>query len=341
MFGKSIKYFIVFVVFAVVFATYFVFLKSNNNDTVTVTIPKGAHIQQIATILHKADAISNPNVFRIAAKISGYETKLQAGKFHIPQRLNNYELLHLLKQGRQIEEKVTFPEGSTAKQIASVLAAKVEVDLSEFMKLVFDSTFAADLGIPATNLEGYLFPETYRMYWGITAREAAGILVKQFFRRLPEDAEEKAKSLGYSLHEMITLASIIEGEAILPEEHAIIAGVYHNRLQKGIRLQADPTIQYIIPDGPRRLLNKDLQIDSPYNTYKYAGLPPGPIKNPGHAAIVAALNPADVPYRYFVARGDGSHVFSTTLQQHNKAKHEFNKVRRRVAREKRKAMEKK
>ncbi|MCA9735230.1 MAG: endolytic transglycosylase MltG [Deferribacteres bacterium] len=336
MFRKIIKYSIVLAVFALVFAAYIVFFKPHANAGVTVVIPKGASIQRIASILYQADVIENPNLFRLAAKLSGYETKLQAGKFKLPQRLNNLDVLRLLNTGRQIEESVTLPEGSTAKQIAAVLSAKVEIDSAAFMELVFDSAFTAQKNVPASNLEGYLFPETYRMYWGIAPEEAAGILVEQFFHQLPKDAEEKAAALGYTLHEMITLASIIEGEAILPEEHAIIAGVYYNRLRKGIRLQADPTIQYIIPDGPRRLLNKDLQIDSPYNTYKYAGLPPGPIKNPGHAAIVAALNPADVPYLYFVAKGDGSHVFSATLNQHLRAKKEFDKVRRRVAREKKK-----
>ncbi len=334
---KKIRYFLVFGIFAVAFAGYTIFFKPCYNGSVTVHIPKGAGIKRIAQILYNAGAIQNKNVFQLAAKISGYDTKVQAGRFVLLPTMNNLELLRLLHRSRQVEEKVTIPEGSTARQIAGILAARVKIDSSEFMRLVFDSTFAAANNIAANSLEGYLFPETYRFYWGITPVEAAKILIRQFFKKLPADAAEKAAALGYSLHEMIILASIVEGEAVLPQEAAIIAGVYHNRLKKHIRLQADPTIQYIIPDGPRRLLNRDLRIDSPYNTYKYYGLPPGPINNPGSTAIAAALNPADVPYIYFVAKGDGSHVFSRTLKQHNRAKREFDKVRRRVARQKKAA----
>ncbi|KAA3616378.1 MAG: endolytic transglycosylase MltG [Calditrichaeota bacterium] len=335
---KIVKFSLVFLLFAVVFAAYTIFFRPHyNGGGVTIFIPKGVGIGRISQTLYQADAIQNPNVFRIAAKLSGYETKLQAGKFVLPPTLNNLQLLRFLNSSRQIEEKVTIPEGSTARQIAGILSRKANVDSTKFIELVFDSSFTAEVKVPANNLEGYLYPETYQMYWDIPPREAALILVRQFFKELPQNAQEKAENLGYSLHEIITLASIIEGEAILPTEHATIAGVYHNRLKKRIRLQADPTIQYIIPDGPRRLLNKDLRIDSPYNTYKYYGLPPGPIKNPGKEAIIAALNPANVPYLYFVAKGDGSHVFSTTLKQHNRAKREFDKIRRHVARQKKAA----
>jgi UPF0755 protein len=155
-------------------------------------------------------------------------------------------------------------------------------------------------------------------------------MVQEFWRQIPDSAEQRARELGMTLHEIITLASLVEGEAMVDSERAMIAGVYRNRLRRGMRLQADPTIQYIIPDGPRRLLKKDLQIESPYNTYLHAGLPPGPINNPGRKSIEAALYPRDVPYLYFVARGDGSHVFSVTMSQHVQAKRAFDRVRRQV-----------
>lgn len=328
--------FLVVVIFSVVYAGYELFLKPHvNKGADVVIIPKGSGISRIAQILDEADAVYHPNIFKTAAKISGYDTKLRAGKFKLPEKANNWELLQLLSSGKPYEEKVTLPEGLMSKQMASILQEKASIDSMAFMNAVMDSSLAKELGVDAENLEGYLFPETYHITWGASGETVARQLVKQFFIELPDSAKEKAKELGCSLHQMVTLASIIEGEAIKREESEIISAVYHNRLKKRIRLEADPTIQYIIPDGPRRLLHKDLEIDSPYNTYKYYGLPPGPIKNPGRNAIAAALNPAEVPYLFFVAKGDGSHVFSTTYQQHLRAKSDFDKVRRRVAREKR------
>ncbi|RMD98798.1 MAG: endolytic transglycosylase MltG [Calditrichaeota bacterium] len=262
----------------------------------------------------------------------GVENKLKHGKFLIPKRSNNVQILRLLKAGRPFEELITIPEGVTSRKIASILHRRVNMDSVAFMQVVQDSAFAHQLGIEANSLEGYLFPNTYRFYWEIEPRVAARIMVEEFFRQLPDSAEVRARKMGFTLHQIVTLASIIEGEAVVDSERTIISAVYHNRLRKGILLQADPTIQFIIPDGPRRLLKADLQIDSPYNTYKYPGLPPGPINNPGKKSIEAALAPAEVPYLYFVARGDGSHVFSASYSQHRRAKRAFDRIRREVER---------
>jgi|TARA_B100001105_G_scaffold79331_1_gene62840 UPF0755 protein len=158
-------------------------------------------------------------------------------------------------------------------------------------------------------------------------------MVEEYKKNFNDDLRMRMKDIGMTEREVITLASIIEGEAIYNRERPVIAGVYHNRLKLGMRLQADPTIQYIVEDGPRRLLKKDLKIDSPYNTYLNYGLPPGPINNPGLESIKAALYPADTEYLYFVARGDGYHNFSRTEEEHNKAKREFQKLRRKVKRQ--------
>ncbi len=319
------------------FAVYVLFWKPQSGAAAkTVIIPRGAGIIRIAALLREEGLLQQPQTFRLAAKILGYEKKLKAGKYLIPANASNIEILRILYQGRPYEESVTIPEGVTARKIASILARKVNIDSSAFMQTVFDSSWARQLGVPAPALEGYLFPDTYRFYWGISPEEVTRIMVRQFFAQLPDSAEERAQELGFSLHEVVTLASIIEGEAVIDSERATISAVYHNRLKRGMLLQADPTIQYIIPDGPRRLLKRDLQIDSPYNTYKYRGLPPGPINNPGRESIIAALYPADVPYLYFVARGDGSHIFSTTYAQHLRAKRAFDRIRRQVAKQKKK-----
>ncbi len=317
---------------------YSIFLKSHKNPSggeVVLIIPLGSGISQIASLLQEHGVIPDAGMFRLAAKLGGFDRGLKAGKYAFAPQNSNLDILQKLHKGLVYNETVTIPEGSTARQIAGLLQRVMQVDSTEFMRCVENSELAAQLGVPAQSLEGYLFPETYRFAWGMKPCDVARALVREFFRQLPDSAEIKAEALGYTLHEIVTLASIVEGEAMLDDERPIIAGLYYNRLRKGIRLQADPTIQYIIPDGPRRLLNKDLRIDSPYNTYRYAGLPPGPVNNPGKKSILAVLNPAKVPYIYMVARGDNSHVFSRTLKEHIKAKKEFDKIRRQVARERR------
>jgi len=314
---------------------YILFFKPQNRaGAKTVTIPKGIGINRITEILSEEGVIKQPGSFKLASKVLGYDNKLKAGRYELPEGASNLEILHILARGKPLNVRVTIPEGVTARRVAAILAKRVEMDSAAFMQVVHDSAFAHRLGIAANSLEGYLFPETYSFYWGMQPQSVAKAMVQEFWRQLPDSAEKRAKEMGMTLHEIVTLASLVEGEAMVDSERAIIAGVYINRLRRGMRLQADPTIQYIIPDGPRRLLHKDLQIDSPYNTYLYAGLPPGPINNPGRKSIVAALYPRDVPYLYFVARGDGSHVFSVTMNQHVQAKRAFDRVRRQVQREK-------
>lgn len=328
---------IILLLAGVVVCRYILFLQPQSDlsePEKIVIIPTGSSISQITEILLDNKAIRNKKIFTLAARLSGYDKQLKAGKFSIPSGANNREILDILHAGRQMHEKITIPEGVTARRIASLFSKQVDIDSTEFVRLVSDSTFLEETGIAAQNLEGYLFPETYYLPWGVTEKEAITFMLAQFRSHLPDSAEQKAQRLGLSLNEIVTLASIIEGEAMIDSERRTISAVYHNRLRKGIRLQADPTIQYIIPGGPRRLLNADLEIDSPYNTYLYAGLPPGPINNPGQKSIEAALDPEETPFLYMVAKGDGSHIFSITLAEHNKAHREFNRFRKEVARRK-------
>jgi len=269
------------------------------------------------------------------AKTLGCETKIKAGIFQIPDDLNYPQLVRFLSDAKPEDIRVTLIEGWNNEQIFQELNQRLKVKLSILDSLAQDAAFCRQAGVKAGNLTGYLLPDTYAFPYGRTEKHVLRYLVKrttELFK--PDSVKIRMRETGYNMHQMLTLASIVEGEAMLDVERPVIASVYWNRLRKGMRLQADPTIQYILKDGPRRLLYKDLEIDSPYNTYRYSGLPPGPINNPGKASILAALFPAQTKFIYFVAKGDGSHVFSRTSSVHIRAKAAFDRVRRDEARKK-------
>ena len=301
-------------------------------NEIVVKIKRGASLKSIAEVLQKEGVVKNSDDFIFTAKLFKCGDKLKAGKYEFSKGLSNYKILKILIQGKTLGEKVVIPEGYTSKQIARLLQRKIGINYADFMSLVNDRNFIRKLGINENSLEGYLYPNTYNLPWGITSKDVVKILVNEFNRKFNDSLKKNAKRKGWSVHDIVTLASIIEGEAIVDSERVVISAVYHNRLRRRMLLQADPTIQYIIPDGPRRLLNKDLVIDSPYNTYKYVGLPPGPVNNPGIKSIIAAIAPANVPYLYFVARGDGGHTFSRTHKEHLRAKRKFDQYRREVRR---------
>lgn len=299
----------------------------------TIVIEKGSSLTHISQQLAENGIIRSRDKFLWSANLLGLAKNMKAGKFVVVPTMSNYALSKLLTySGNAVQERITIIEGITAKQTASLFAQKMDIDSVEFMKYVYDAEFINEHNIDAENLEGYLLPETYVFTYGITAREIVSTLVNHFKQAVADTLLNDIDSLGMTLHEVVTLASIIEGEAVLDDERTTISAVYHNRLNKGWRLQADPTIQYIIPDGPRRLLHKDLEIDSPYNTYRHKGLPPGPINNPGIMSIVAAVYPADETYLYFVAAGDGSHTFTHTQAEHLEAKKRLDRLRRQLRR---------
>jgi UPF0755 protein len=298
-------------------------------------IHRGMSVTQIADSLQQQAFIRNRKHFLLAAKLTGWGHQLKAGKYEITPGATHVDLLRLFRSGKVVQVRITLPEGKTAEDYAEIFERALQIDKQEFLELTEDSSFARKLGVAASRLEGYLYPDTYQFYWGATAAEVITALVQELNKHLDENLRAQVRASGMTLHEVITLASIIEGEAVVDSERAVIAAVYRNRLRQGILLQADPTIQYVVPGPPRRLLFRDLEIDSPYNTYRYAGLPPGPVNNPRMESIRAALNPAPVQYIYFVARGDGSHRFSYTLEQHLQAKRDFDRVRAQVRREQR------
>ena len=283
---------------------------------------------QIVDRLKEANLIKEGTELLVLAKFLGKDRHIQTGRYDFEKGTSLYSVFNKLVKGDVTLEEVTIPEGWTAKQIAGILKRKIEIDSSEFVRVITDSLFAKSMGIPASNLEGYLFPETYKLSWGFPPEKVARILVEQFKRIFTDIFVRRAKEINFSVAEVMTLASMIEAEAKDGEERETISAVYHNRLKRGMLLQCDPTVIYALPELDRPLLLKDLEVDSPYNTYKYPGLPPGPICNPGKASIFAALYPADVDYLYFVATGDGSHLFSTTLREHNNARSKIKRAGR-------------
>lgn len=320
-------------------ALYLIFLQPNPKPDaaapVEIKIRSGAEFSKITEQLVQKGLIQQPQYFKLAARISRSVHKIQAGKYQISPGLSNWQLLRLLSSGRVKQDRITIPEGKTHRYIASILKTVIEIDSANFVALVHDTTFIREQGISAPTLEGYLFPDTYFFTWGMSARQCIQAMLRQFRLNFPDSIQDTDVRLGLSRHELVILASLIEGEVQIDSERPIISAIYRNRLAQNMLLQSCPTVQYLLPEGPRRLLNKDLEIDSPYNTYIYPGLPPGPINNPGRSSLLAAAAPADVPYLFMVARGDGGHRFSTSLSGHLAGKREFDKIRREVAREKR------
>jgi len=222
---------------------------------------------------------------------------------------------------------VTLPEGLQSRQQAHILARVIGIDSARFVTLVHDESFTHSLGIASRNLEGYLFPETYGFYWQPDERDVVMRLVHQFQSFYDDSLQARARDLGWTMNQVMTMASIVEGEAVLAEERPIISGVYQNRLRKGMKLEADPTIRFALENGPRRILYSDLHVDNPYNTYRNRGLPPGPINNPGRASILAALYPLQHSYLFFVANGKGGHWFSSTYAEHQRFVRQYRRMR--------------
>ncbi len=326
----------------ILYCTVIFWSQDNPFERIRVKVPEGASLKSISNILWDQQIISNEKFFVLAARLLGQEKAVQAGVFTLDGADNNYRILRQLVKGSPNIQTVTIVEGWTITETADELTVRLGLDRDEFISLCHDSAFIASLDLPAVNsLEGFLFPETYSFLEEQDEEDIIIRLVNQYKNHFSVEMENVAERTGFSELEIVTMASIIEGEAIFDEERAIIAAVYYNRLKKRMRLQADPTIQYIIAGPPRRLLKRDLNIRSPYNTYRNYGLPIGPINSPGYQSILAALYPTDVDYLYFVARGDGYHTFSKTQAEHNRAKRKFQKVRRSVAHERRMSMQKK
>lgn len=314
--------------------TLFYWPQNNMYREIKVTINQGESLSKISENLFNKGVITNQRIFQLATKIRRLDTSIPTGTFVLKSVKTNKNIIDQLVHGNPERKKITLLEGWTLKQILNHLSKEMGFDNNNFSDLINSEIFINSLGIKSGNLEGYLFPDTYFFFEGENERSVIKRLVKEYDHFWTDSNISKAKSMNFTQHEILTLASIIEGEAIFDSERPIISGVYHNRLNKKMKLQADPTVQYIIEDGPRRLLIKDLRIKSPYNTYLYSGLPPGPINSPGFKSLNAALYPEENGYLYFVAKGDGYHNFSKNEKEHERAKRAFQRVRRKVKKEK-------
>ena len=288
------------------------------SQPVTFDIKRGESFSSVVDRLYEQGIIPGKNNFKIAGFVYGAERKIRAARFHIPNGLSYLDLLDLFISGKcDFQRTLTIRPGQTIKWLAHRLQKYVFIDSTEFVNLANDENFANSLGLKQNTFEGYLFASDYEIYERSSPEEAIKIFYNGFNEFYNDSLKARTEELGFTIHEIITLASIIKGETHKEEEMPRISGVYYNRLRIGMKLQADPTIQYVLPGGWKRLTFKDLEFDSPYNTYKYFGLPPGPINNPGKAAIMAALFPEKNNYLYFVADGTGGHLFGKTLNEHN------------------------
>ena len=305
-----------------------------DEDTKVFYVSRGQSFAQIADSLVGAGIVRDRSWFVFVAKIFGGADRMQVGKYRFTSGASNTDIFFSLREGAGIMTiPVLLPEGSRATRFAARLARMIGTDSTRYMDLVTNERFARSLGIGKRSLEGYLMPDTYYFTWQQEEESIIRAQVAEFWRFFSDSLRARSTEIGMSMHDVITLGSIVEGEIVLKEEAARVAGVYHNRLRKGMLLQADPTIQFFVPGGPRRLTYADLKIDHPYNTYRRKGLPPGPVNNPGKAAILGTLFPESHHYYYFVADGKGGHRFSTSYSEHLRNVKTFRRDRARRAKE--------
>jgi len=290
-----------------------------------VLIPDGSTFHQVAALLERESLIKSRSAFLLLGKAQEAERKIHPGEYELHAAMAPLDILGKLLAGRVVLHPVTIPEGYTVAQIADVLALQQITDRAEFLRLAKDPVFVKTLGIAADRLEGYLYPDTYKFPRPSAARDVIRAMVDRMGQVFSDDLWSRARDLHLTQHEVLTLASVIEKETGAGDERPQISSVFHNRLKKRIPLQSDPTVIYGLENFDGNLHKKDLSHPSPYNTYRWTGLPPGPIASPGAEAIRAALYPVPSAYLYFVSKNDGTHQFSATLIEHNKAVEKYQK----------------
>jgi UPF0755 protein len=284
-----------------------------------VDIPPGTPFTHVSHILHEHHLIGPEWFFVLLGRLQGVDRKIIPGEYALHSGMRPTELLNKLVNGEVYRHNLTIPEGYNIVQIAEMLDHKHLAPKQDILQLARDPMFIRSLNIQAPTLEGYLFPDTYQFSRYTPPESIVRTFVNRFHEMVTPKLRNRAMHMGMTFHEALTLASVVEKETGLASERPLVSGVFHNRLQKGIPLQSDPTVIYALDVFDGNIRKDDLSVSSPYNTYKVRGLPPGPIANPGLAAIHAALYPTQTDFVYFVARNDGSHEFSVTLADHNKA----------------------
>ena len=305
-------------------------IKGNSPESSSIIlIPRGSTFNYVTSLIRENGLQPYPRLYRYLAKELKVHTRVQAGEFEIRHSWNTHQLLEHLVSGKSIRHKVTIPEGKNFVQIAERLNQAGLADKEVFMSLKNDPELLKKTGIPElTTLEGFLYPETYYFSRAETERQVLSAMIAQYRRVFNSDFQKRAKEIGMSEYNVLTLASIVEKETGIDSDRPLIASVFHNRLKRRMRLDSDPTVIYGIKNFDGNLTRKHLRTPTPYNTYRRYGLPPTPISNPGRASLHSVLYPAEKKYLYFVARGDGSSEFSRTLSEHNKAVWKYQKIRK-------------
>ncbi len=283
---------------------------------VRIVIPKGASFRQAAESLAAKGVVTSARAFAFYGRLRRHDRSLRWGTYVLHDAMSWEQVLTSLSLGRGVVHSLTIPEGWTVAEIVPAMADALEIPADSIFAAVRDTALRRRLDVPTPTIEGYLFPDTYTFPDRATARDAILTMVERFEQKWKPEWDSILPRLKLRRHDIVTLASIVEREVRRGEERPVVSAVYHNRLRRRMPLQADPTIDYALGRKPGRVLYKDLRIDSPYNTYRFPGLPPGPIGSPGAASIEAALKPANVPYLYFVAAADGHHEFRRTYAEH-------------------------
>ncbi len=302
---------------------------ADEGAAVLFNIRAGENFTRLAARLHDEGLITDRRRFRLLARFRGEDKNLKAGEYRLTATMTPAQILDVLVDGKAYLYRLTIPEGFNLQQIAEEVARQQLGNAEDIRKAAADVGLAKMLPDSARSLEGYLFPDTYFFPKGAPASTIVATMVHRFHEQFPAEWVQRAEELHLTVHEVVTLASIIEKETGDPSERPIIASVFHNRLKKRMRLESDPTVIYGIEDFDGNLKRKHLRTPTPYNTYVIRGLPPGPIANPGRAAIEAALYPAQTDFLYFVSKKDGTHHFSTNIRDHNRAVRKYQLRRRR------------
>jgi len=289
-----------------------------NHISSKITIPKGSSLNEVSDILENNLCI-NSFIFKIAMMMTYNEKNIKYGRYDLKSVNNVSDVISLITSVSKDRVRVTIFEGLKIQEIALLFKDKMDINIEKFLELCYNKKFINGLGLNSklSNLEGYLYPDTYIFLKSFTEADIIEVMVRQFLYNYDKYVQNKT---NLSMDQLVTLASIIQGEAVYDDEMKIISSVYHNRLNQDMLLQADPTIQYLFPKQKKRILIKDTEIKSPYNTYLNKGLPPGPINNPGIDAIAAAAAPFKTDFLYFVSDKKGRHIFNKTYKAHLKSK---------------------
>ncbi len=319
----------IFLLFSISVPSWFLFVPSSKTASAKVIlIKKGTPLKKVSEVLEQEGIIKNRHLFVFCATMLGKKSSIKAGEYEFHPPIPPLKVLSVLTKGQVKHHLVTIPEGFTVSQIAQLLENLNLVKKKGFLEKTSSPAFIDALGLSrfaGPTLEGYLFPDTYHLLREMNPEDAIRMMVHRFKKVFGSDLSQGASELGISEKEVVILASIIEKETSLSEEKPLISAVFHNRLRKKIPLQSDPTVIYGIRNFNGNLTKEDLLRPSPYNTYLLAGLPPTPICNPGRDSLLAAVRPAPVPYLYFVSKNDGSHYFSTDIEEHNRAVWKYQK----------------